>query len=238
MTDILISSAQLGAAATITVFVAARIYEIGQSLLLRARDRRRLIVTLLLEIEYNVAQTNKALATLPPIAEIKLFLDKDPENHLHWVFANHSRFYDSHVQSITKFRMAEIEQLMSFYHRLESIRADIDAMSNKSFEKLTHSGRHEVVDRIIADLQHCVSDGNSLAAMIRANYPSRWFKKIKSPTVARPPRTLLSLWFRRSDNQGTGRHLTNSSKTDPEIVAASPSRNATSKDDADGPASP
>lgn len=183
------------ASAALLVFVVSQWIGFAIRRYDRAIVRRRLVIGLHAEIGSNLKEIREFVDREAFFETVRTKIREEGERgHVFRpaiVITESSRFFSANAGLIPELRVAALVPLMEFYRLIEELDDRRGAFESKAYETISPSGRAGLVDDLWLTGTKAKLTGEHTLAVLRREYPSRWFRALASAEAQMPPAPAL-----------------------------------------------
>lgn len=173
-------AAIVAALVAFTVFILTRVAEIVVRWTDKRSARKRAVVGLFTEVQFNLSTIEKFLDNSPYPAVIQQKVRENPNFRPMMIVEETTQFYDAITSSLPDVEATSLTRLSEFYttiRRLEEIRR---AFESNSFVTISGEGRAGAIEDLWQACRQAEKAGWKALYELELAYPRRWFSYFKS----------------------------------------------------------
>lgn len=173
-------SAIIAAAVAIILFLLTRIVEMIGAWRGRRATRRRIVVGLYKEVQFNVGTIERFLDLSPYPGDLREKVRTEPTFRPLLIIDETTQFYDSIAASLPEVDSDCLIALSQFYEKIRKQHAIADAFESAAFATISPEGKAGTVDDLWRACRQAEKEGWKALYELELNYPRAWFSDFRS----------------------------------------------------------
>ena len=173
-----LAAALITACTTVSVFLLTRLADWGSAARQRRRLKRRFVIALHAEIDFNTTDMAIFVRDSPPMALVERRIMRDRKLVPHVTDARHTHIYRAGMADISVVDKGLIGQIVHFYGLLDKLSAQVDGLAKPSFGLISAKGRVAAVREVYDTAAECAEVGKRVLTGLEKKYPVYRLKRI------------------------------------------------------------